>query len=98
MEEVVEDIGRLVRRRGYNGDMIRCVLVGDVGIEAETGIDAVLDVDIAYSHTLAAPEELAVRTRCGARLPGRGDRQRGMCIDQDGERAMITVLPVIEGA
>ena len=58
-------------------------------------IDAIPRIDIADRHPLAASEELAVRTRCRARSPGRGDRQPGMRVDQDRERAVVAVFPDI---
>lgn len=54
-------------------------------VEAESGIGAVPGVYIADRHPLAAPDELAVRTRCCARSPCRGNRQ-AMKRRDDGRR------------
>ncbi len=62
VKQAVEDIGRLVRRRRNYFDVIRAVLVREVGVEAETGINAVAGVDVAArGAALSAAEELPVR-------------------------------------
>ena len=61
VQQAVEHIGCLVGRRGDHLDMIGSVLVRDMGVEAETGIDAIASVDLTSDiAALAGAEELAV--------------------------------------
>lgn len=62
VKQAIEDIGCLVRRRRNDVDVIRAVLVGDVGVEAEAGINTVAGVDVAArGAAFTAAEELPVR-------------------------------------
>ena len=61
VQQAVEHIGCLVGRRGDHPDMIGSVLVREMGVEAEAGIDAIASVDLTRDiAALAGAEELAV--------------------------------------
>ena len=62
VHQAVEHIGRLMGRGRDEPDVIGAVLIRDVGVEAETGIDAVAGVDLTRRVSpLAGTEELPVR-------------------------------------
>ena len=59
MKEPVEDIGRFVRRGRDDRHVVGTMLVGDVGIEREAWIDAILGVEITRTAApFARAEEL----------------------------------------
>lgn len=47
VQQAVENIWRFMRRRRDDLDVIGSVLIGDMGIETEPGIDAITGIDIA---------------------------------------------------
>ena len=62
VQQAVQNVGGLVGRRRDDPDMVRTVLVRDVGVEAETGAAAIPGVHLAGDvAALAGTEELAVR-------------------------------------
>src|SRR5271165_7412715 len=70
--------------------MIGSVLIRDMGVEAEAGIDAIPSVDlISDIAALAGAEELAVRRRGRAGAPQGGNWQPVMRIDDPDQRRLI---------
>lgn len=47
VEQPIENIRRFVRRRRDDGDMVGTMLVRDIGVEREAGIDTIAGVDLA---------------------------------------------------
>ena len=61
MQEAVEHIRRLVRSRRNNRGMIGAMLIGDIRVEREAGIDAVAGIYVAgIIPPFARAEELAI--------------------------------------
>src|SRR3546814_4930299 len=94
--EAVEDIGRLMRRRGDHVDVVRRALIGIMGVEAEAMIDAIAGVDYTpRCAALRAPEELAIGTVRGAIVPDPPAWQTQVRIDEDAERRAVAVVAAV---
>ena len=62
MEQTIQYVGGFVGCRGDDADMVRTVLVRDMGIKAEAGVAAIPGVHLAGNvAAFAGAEELAVR-------------------------------------
>ena len=73
--------------------MVGRVLVGDVGVEAEAGVDAVAGVHLAGSAAaLARPKELPVGTGRRPVAPDGRYRQGMMGVDDPRQRRFIGVV------
>jgi citrate synthase len=61
VQQAVENVGGFVRRRRDNLDVVRAMLVRDMGIKAEAGINAVAGIDVsARCPALPAAKELSI--------------------------------------
>ena len=61
VQQAVEHIGRFMGSSRDDLDVVRAVLVGDMGVKAEAGINAITGVDVApRCRALAASEKLPV--------------------------------------
>ena len=63
LQQAIENIGRLMRCGRDDLDVIGAVLVGDMGVKAEAGIDAIASVDLA-----ATAPRLPPRKNCPSEL------------------------------
>jgi len=93
VEQPVEHLCRLARRRGDNGGMERRVAIRDVAVEGDGRFRPLVRIDRA--GCLGAPVErkvLTVRTGRGARAEQSGEWCGVLGIDKLGERATVGFL------